>query len=78
MYVANNQSIIVFLFCNDSIADSTLCISWCTYIIYNIKIIYVYKIRFSQQNMHTIITITVDFVIDVQKCVCIIFCRVIS
>ena len=24
MYVANNQSIIVFLFCNDSIADSTM------------------------------------------------------
>ena len=35
-----------------------LCISWCTYIMYNIKIIYAYKIRFSQQNMHTI---TVDF-----------------
>ena len=54
MYVANNQSIIVFLFCNDSIAAST----WCNYIMYNIKIIYAYKIRFSQQNMHTI---TVDF-----------------
>ena len=24
MYVANNQSIIVSLFCNDSIADSTM------------------------------------------------------
>ena len=24
MYVANNQSIIVFSFCNDSIADSTM------------------------------------------------------
>ena len=24
LYVANNQSIIVFLFCNDSIADSTM------------------------------------------------------
>ena len=24
MYVANNQSIIVLLFCNDSIADSTM------------------------------------------------------
>ena len=24
MYVANNQSIIVFLFCNDYIADSTM------------------------------------------------------
>ena len=24
MYVANNQSIIVFLFCNDAIADSTM------------------------------------------------------
>ena len=24
MYVANNLSIIVFLFCNDSIADSTM------------------------------------------------------
>ena len=24
MYVAKNQSIIVFLFCNDSIADSTM------------------------------------------------------
>ena len=35
-----------------------LCISWCTYIMYNIKIIYAYKIRLSQQNMHTI---TVDF-----------------
>ena len=57
VYVANNQSIIVLLFCNDSIADSTICISWCTYIMYNIKIIYAYKIRFSQQNMHTI---TVD------------------
>ena len=39
---------------------------------YNIKIIYVYKILCSQQD------ITVDFVIDVQKIVCIIFCRVIS
>ena len=60
MYVANNQSIIVYLFCNESIADSTMHImdSWCNYIMYNIKIIYVYKIRFSQQNMHTI---TVDF-----------------
>ena len=58
MYVANNQSIIAFLFCNDSIADSTMHISWCTYIMYNIKIIYAYKIRFLQQNMHTI---TVDF-----------------
>ena len=38
--------------------QSQLCISWCTYIMYNIKIIYAYKIRFSQQNMHTI---TVDF-----------------
>ena len=45
MYVANNLSIIVFLFCNDSIADSII-------------FIYAYKIRFSQQNMHTI---TVDF-----------------
>ena len=60
MYVANNQSIIVSLFCNDSIDDSTMHImdSWCTYIMYNIKIIYAYKIRFWQQNMHTI---TVDF-----------------
>ena len=24
MYVANSESIIVFLFCNDSIADSTM------------------------------------------------------
>ena len=58
MYVANNLSIIMFLFCNDSILLIQLCISWCTYIMYNIKIIYVYKIRFSQQNMHAI---TVDF-----------------
>ena len=57
MYVANNQSIIVFLFCNDSIADSTMHIMVYLYY-YNIKIIYAYKIRFSQQNMHTI---TVDF-----------------
>ena len=36
-----------------------LCISWCTYyIMYNINIIYVYKIRCSQQNINTI---TVDF-----------------
>ena len=50
--VANNISIIVFLFYIDSIADSTM------HIMYNINIIYVYKIRFSQENMHTI---TVDF-----------------
>ena len=37
---------------------------------YNIKIIFVYKILCSQQDMYTI---TIDFVIDVQK-----FCRVIS
>ena len=66
-----------------------LCISWCTYIMYNIKIIYAYKIRFSQQNMHTITVnfphehlTSVDnvqqFVIVVQKFVCITFCRVIS
>ena len=42
---------------------------------YNIKIIYVYKILCSQQDMYTI---TVDFVIVVQKFVCIIFCRVTS
>ena len=42
---------------------------------YNIKIIYVYKTLCSQQDMYTI---TVDFVIDVQKFVCIILCRVIS
>ena len=49
----------VFLFCIDSIVDSTICMSWCTYyIMYNIKIIYVYKIRCSQQNINTS---TVDF-----------------
>ena len=36
---------------------------------------YVYIILCSQQDMYTI---TVDFVSDVQKFVCIIFCRVIS
>ena len=42
---------------------------------YNIKIIYVYKILCSQQDMYTI---TFDFVIDVQKLVFILFCRVIG
>ena len=47
-----------FLFCIDSMLIQ-LCISWCTYyIMYNIKIIYVYKIQCSQQNMNRI---TVDF-----------------
>ena len=37
MYVANNLSSIVYLFCIDSIGDSTVCMSWCTYyIMYNI------------------------------------------
>ena len=31
MYVANNQSIIVFLICNDPIADSTMHIMVCLY-----------------------------------------------
>ena len=57
IYVCIN--IIVFLFGIDSINDSTMHISWCNYyILYNIKIICVYKIRCSQQNMHPI---TVDF-----------------
>ena len=34
MYVANNQSIIVFLFCNDSIADSTMHIDRMVYLYY--------------------------------------------
>ena len=42
---------------------------------YNIKIIYVYKILCSKQDMYTI---TAVFDIDVQKFVCILFCRVIS
>ena len=58
MYVANNQSNIVLFFFVMILLLIQLCISWCTYIMYNIKIIYAYKIRFSQQNMHTI---TVDF-----------------
>ena len=57
MYVANNLSIIVFCFVMILLLIQ-LCMSWCNYIMYNIKIIYAYKIRFSQQNMHTI---TVDF-----------------
>ena len=57
MCVANNQSIIVFLFVMVLLLIQ-LYISWCTYIMYNIKIIYAYKIRFSQQNMQLI---TVDF-----------------
>ena len=60
MYVANKLSIIVFLFCIDSIVDSTMHIMvyLLYYVHYNIKITYVYKIRCSQQNMHTL---TVDF-----------------
>ena len=61
MYVTNKyKSIIVFLFGIDSIIDSTLhiVVQLQYYILYNIKIIYVYKIRCSQQNMHPI---TVDF-----------------
>ena len=58
MYVANILSIIVFLFFYWFLLIQ-LCIPWCTYyIMYNTKIIYVYKIRCSQHNMHTI---TVDF-----------------
>ena len=57
MYVANNLRISVFCFVMILLLIE-LCISWCTYIMYNIKIIYVYKIRFSQQYMYTI---TVDF-----------------
>ena len=57
MHVANNLSIIVFCFVIILLLIQ-LCISWCNYIMYNITIIYAYKIRFSQQNMHTI---TVDF-----------------
>ena len=57
MYVANNLSIIVFCFVMILLLIQ-LCMSWCHYIMYNIKIIYAYKKRFSQQNMHTI---TVDF-----------------
>ena len=58
MYVANNLSIIVFCFVLILLLVQ-LCISWCTYyIMYNIKIIHVYKIRCSKQSMHTI---TVDF-----------------
>ena len=44
MYVANNLSIIVFLFCFGVIVDSTMHIMVYLYIKYNIKIIYVYKI----------------------------------
>ena len=60
MYVTNNLSIIVFLFYMILLLIQ-LCISWCRptyYIMYNIKIINVYKIRLSQQNMYII---TVDF-----------------
>ena len=57
MYVANKLSIIVFLF-GMILLLIQLCISLCNYIMYNIKIIYAYKIRFSQQNIHTI---TVDY-----------------
>ena len=57
MYVANNLK---YLFCFVLILLLIqLCIPWCTYyIMYNIKIIYVYKIRCSRQNIRTI---TVDF-----------------
>ena len=52
----------LLLFCIDSIVDSTMhimvCLSSLIYVMYNIKIIYVYKIRCLQQNMRTI---TVDF-----------------
>ena len=59
MYVANNLSIIVFFCLVLILFLIQLCIPWCTYyIMHNIKIIYVYKIRCSQQNMYTI---TVDF-----------------
>ena len=58
MYVANNLSIIVFSFVL-ILLFIQLFITWCTYnIMYNIKKIYVYKIRCSRQNMNTI---TVDF-----------------
>ena len=59
MYVANNLSIIVFCFVL-ILLSIQLFISWCSYnIMYNnIQKIYVYKIRCSRQNMHTI---TVDF-----------------
>ena len=40
MYVANNLSIFVLLFCIDSIVDLTMHIKFTYYIMYNIKIIY--------------------------------------
>ena len=53
MYVANNLCIIVFLFCIDSIEDLTMHIM--VYLLYYvIKILYVYKILCSQQNMYTV------------------------
>ena len=45
-----------------------LCISWCTYyIMYNIKIIYIYKIRCSQENGsgHIIIRTYYDILLNV-------------
>ena len=58
-YVAINLSIIVFLFCIDSLVDSTyhIMVSLLYYVSYK-GIIYVDEIRCLQQNMHTI---TVDF-----------------